>query len=145
MTYLLDVNVLIALIDPDHVAHDAAHAWFGETGTHDWATCPLTENGVIRILSNPKYPNRPGTPAMVAEIMATLRKLPGHSFWPDEISLVDSDHVDPARLANPAHITDVYLLALARARNGRLATFDRKLPTTAVTEGTKALLLIPAG
>lgn len=144
MTYLLDVNVLIALIDPAHVTHDAAHDWFGEIGAQDWATCPLTENGVLRILGNPKYPNTPGSPAVVAEIVATLRNLPGHSFWPDDISLAGASHVDAARLLNPANVTDTYLLALARSRNGHLATFDRKLQTTAVVGGADTLHLIPA-
>lgn len=144
MTYLLDVNVLIALIDPAHVAHDAAHAWFGEAGALDWATCPLTENGVIRIVGNPKYPNSPGSPAVVAEIVSTLRNLPGHTFWPDDLSLVGSEEVDAARIVNPAHVTDTYLLALAKSRHGQLATFDRRLPTAPVRKGAEALFLIPS-
>ena len=77
MTYLLDVNVLIALIDPGHVAHDDAHGWFSREGHTSWATCPITENGVLRILGNPKYPNSPGSPAIVAGIVEQLRSLPG--------------------------------------------------------------------
>lgn len=67
MTFLLDVNVLIALIDPSHVGHDAAHHWFAEQGHADWATCPLTQNGVIRIVGNPRYPNSTGSPAEAAD------------------------------------------------------------------------------
>lgn len=145
MTFLLDVNVLVALIDPAHVAHDAAHDWFGETAHEDWATCPLTENGVIRIVGHPKYPNTPGSPAVVAGIVAALRKLPGHGFWPDDVSLIGSDHVDPERILTSAQVTDTYLLALALSRRGRLATFDRKLSTAAVKRGKGALHLIPAG
>lgn len=63
MTYLLDVNVLIALLDPAHIQHDTAHAWFAEEGHTAWATCPLTENGVLRIIGHPRYPNSPGSPA----------------------------------------------------------------------------------
>ena len=98
MTCLLDVNVLIALIDPVHISHDAAHDWFAEHGAAGWATCPLTENGVIRIVGSPKYPNSPGSPAAVAAIVAQLRLLAGHVFWPDDISLVGNDNVDPARI-----------------------------------------------
>ncbi len=145
MTFLLDVNVLVALIDPAHVAHDPAHVWFRETGSRDWATCPLTENGVIRIVGHPRYPNTPGSPAAVARIVASLRRLPGHRFWPDELSLVGSDHVDPARILTSAQVTDAYLLALAKAKAGLLATFDRRLSTAAVREGKQALHLIPGG
>lgn len=58
MVALLDVNVLVALFDPAHVHHDAAHAWFGEHCAQGWATCALTENGLVRVLSNPAYPGR---------------------------------------------------------------------------------------
>ena len=90
MTYLLDVNVLVALIDPAHVAHDSAHDWFETEGRARWATCPLTENGVVRIVGHPKYPNSPGSPAAAAAIAAGLRRLEGHVFWPDDISLYAS-------------------------------------------------------
>lgn len=142
MTFLLDVNVLVALIDPGHVAHEAAHTWFEKTGRADWATCPLTENGVIRVVGHPKYPNTPGTPAAVAKIVATLRSLPGHCFWAEDLSLIGSDLVDPARILTSAQVTDTYLLALARSRDGLLASFDRRLSTAAVKGGKSALHLI---
>lgn len=140
MTFLLDVNVLIALIDPAHVAHDPAHNWFAATGNKDWATCPITENGVIRILGNPKYPNSPGSPAAVADIVEKLRALPGHSFWADDLSLVGSGHVDTSKILTSAQLTDTYLLALACAHGGQLATFDRKLSVAAVRNGKAALV-----
>ena len=139
MTFLLDVNVLVALIDPAHVAHDAAHHWFERTGAADWATCPLTENGVIRIVGHPKYPNTPGSPAAAAVIVAKLRLLPGHSFWPDDLSLVGSDRVEVSRILTSAQVTDTYLLALARAHGGQLATLDRRLSFAAVKGGKAAL------
>lgn len=142
MTYLLDVNVLIALVDPAHVAHDDAHDWFEAFGHESWATCPTTENGVIRILSNPRYPNTPGSPAFVAKIVGGWRALPGHQFWPDEISLVASDDVDATKLFSSAQITDTYLLALAKSRGGQLASFDRKLSVAAVREGKSAFHLV---
>lgn len=142
MTFLLDVNVLIALIDPGHVAHDDAHDWFASTGRRSWATCPITENGVIRIVGSPRYPNSPGSPSVVAEIVGKLRRLPSHNFWPDDVSLVDADNVDPAKVLTSAQVTDTYLLALAKARGGRLATFDRKLSTEAVKGGKSTLHLI---
>jgi toxin-antitoxin system PIN domain toxin len=144
VTFLLDVNVLIALIDPGHLHHDDAHDWFGSEGARNWATCPITENGVIRILGHPRYPNSPGSPAAVVEIVTKLRALPGHVFWPDDLSLVGSDVVDPSRILSAGQVTDTYLLALAKAHGGSLASFDRKLSTAAVRDGTAALHLIEA-
>jgi toxin-antitoxin system PIN domain toxin len=144
VTWLLDVNVLIALIDPTHVGHEAAHRWFQGTSGAAWATCPLTENGVIRIVGHPKYPNSAGSPAAVAPIVAELRALPGHVFWGDDLSLVASDLVDPALIMTPAQVTDTYLLALAVSKGGRLVTFDRRLSTKAVRDGRTALQLIDA-
>jgi hypothetical protein len=136
------VNVLIALIDPVHVQHDRAHAWFAAKGHKAWATCPLTENGVLRIIGHPRYPNSPGPPAVVAGLLTSFRKLPGHAFWPDDISLLDSPQSDPRRLLESAHVTDSYLLALAHAHKGQLATFDRGIPTQSVMDGSKAFHLI---
>jgi uncharacterized protein len=140
--FLLDINVLIALIDPTHVQHDRAHLWFAARGQKAWATCPITENGVLRIVGHPRYPNSPGSPAAVAELLAAFRRLPGHAFWLDDLSLLDREHVNAARLLNSAHVTDSYLLALACAHDGQLATFDRRLATDAVKDGSQALHLI---
>ena len=142
MTFLLDVNVLIALVDPTHVGHDAAHSWFATVGADSWATCPLTENGVIRIVGHPKYPNSAGSPAAVAPILVRLRALRGHVFWHDDLSLMDSEIIDFRKLMSPAQVTDTYLLALAVANDGRLATFDRRLSPAAVRRGRAALCLI---
>lgn len=142
MTWLLDVNVLIALLDPDHVQHNAAHAWFGQVGHVSWASCPLTENGVLRIIGHPKYPNTPGVPAVVVSLVTQLRAHPGHAFWPDDVSLLDSQQVDPSRLLSAAQLTDTYLLALARVHSGKLASFDRRLVIDAVPDGARHLELI---
>ncbi len=144
MTYLLDVNVLVALIDPGHVSHNAAHDWFAAIGQGDWATCPMTENGVVRIVGHPKYPNTPGSPAAVGDILSKMRQLPGHVFWADNLSLVASDWIDHKQVLTPAQVTDTYLLALAASRNGRLATLDRRLSAKAVHRGRAALHLIGA-
>jgi len=140
--FLLDINVLIALIDPAHVQHDRAHEWFAATGRRAWATCPLTENGVLRIVGHARYPNSPGTPAAVAKLLTTLRALPGHEFWSDDITLLDAKRMDSSRLLDSAQVTDSYLLALASAHGGQLATFDQRLVTDAVVNGAKALHLI---
>lgn len=140
--YLLDVNVLIALIDPAHVQHDQVHEWFGIVGHQAFATCPITENGLLRIVGHPKYPNCPGPPSVVASALSAIRRLPGHAFWADSISLVGSRLVDPALLSSHHRVTDSYLLALARANKGQLATLDQKLATEVVAEGGAALALL---
>ena len=140
-TFLLDVNVLIALIDPAHVQHEPAHEWFARVGSQSFATCPITENGLLRIVGHPKYPNSPGAPGLAASLLAALRALPGHTFWADTISVADQQFVNTSRLSNHAQVTDSYLLALARAHNGRLASMDRKLRVDAVADGRKALEL----
>jgi toxin-antitoxin system PIN domain toxin len=140
--FLLDINVLIALIDPAHVQHENAHAWFAAKGQKAWATCPITENGVLRILGHPRYPNSPGTPAAVAELLAGFVALYGHEFWSDGVSLLNQKIVNQSHLLNSADVTDSYLLLLARTHNGQLATFDRRLVTDAVIDGMHALHVI---
>jgi toxin-antitoxin system PIN domain toxin len=142
VTFLLDVNVLIALIDPAHISHDSAHHWFESVGKASWATCPITENGVIRIVGHASYPNTPGSTADVAAIMAKMCGLPGHMFWPDSLSLTDTVHVDASQVLTSGQVTDTYLLALARANGGKLATFDRRLSIKAVKGGKETLQII---
>jgi len=140
--FLLDVNVLVALADPAHVQHDTAHVWFEREGASAFATCPLTENGLLRIVGHPRYPSSPGTPAAVAPTLAALRQLPGHHFWPDDISLMDSQRIHIQRLLSHGQVTDSYLLALAIAHGGQLATLDRRLVVDAVAGGAAGLCLI---
>lgn len=133
--YLLDVNVLIALVDPAHVRHDAIHEWFERTGRKAFATCPITGNGLLRIVGHPKYPNTPRPPSAVVAVLAAIRSLPGHTFWPDSISLADGNKVDAALLSSHGRVTDSDLLALAIANGGQLVA-------EAVSNGTRALTLI---
>ncbi len=141
---LLDVNVLIALIDTEHVHHQAANDWFAEHAAGGWASCPLTQNGAARILAGPAYPGHPGSAAAMANLVTKLCARSAHRFWPDSISLLDPAHVDQAKLPGWRHLTDTYLLALARARAGRLVTFDRRLRTAAVPDGEQHLEFIGA-
>lgn len=142
MTFLLDVNVLIALMDRWHTHHEAAHRWFAEEGHRSWATCPLTENAVLRILGSHEYPNSPGSVLAVANTLAKMLTMPGHAFWPDKISLLDSPHIRMERLLSSRQVSDTYLLCLAKAHDGRLATFDRRLVTDAVSEAASVLHLV---
>jgi toxin-antitoxin system PIN domain toxin len=129
---LLDVNVLVALFDPDHVHHEAAHRWFAPNRGAGWATCPLTENGLVRILANPAYLEAPGGAAGILKRLDTFCASGGHVFWEDAISLRDERLFRRTRALTHRQITDVYLLGLAKKKGGRLATFDAKIPLTAV-------------
>lgn len=145
MIHLLDVNVLIvliALIDRFHTAHEPATQWFADHAATGWATCPLTENAVLRIVGSPSYYNSPGSPAVVAPSLAQLITRPAHAFWPDDFSLLAEPLITPDRLASAGRLTDTYLLALAARRGGRLATFDRRLNTDAVRDGERFLRII---
>ena len=143
MTFLLDVNVLIALIDPRHRHNLPAIDWFESVRAEGWATSPLTENGTVRIVGSPRYLNTPGSPSLVAEVLRQLRRVGKHEFWPDDISIVESPFIDPEALTSHKQVTDSYLLALAASKGGRFATFDARLRTDAVRGGDEALHIIP--
>lgn len=142
VTYLLDVNVIVALIDSRHVFHDLAHDRFAREGQAGWATCPATENGAVRILGHPRYPEGPGRPAGAAVLVSGLRSHPNHQFWSDDISLFSRAGVRLDAIATAAQVTDTYLLALARARGRKLATLDRRLSPAAVHDGAAAFASI---
>jgi uncharacterized protein len=140
MIHLLDVNVLIALLDGNHAHHEAAKAFFSSIATTGWATCPLVENGYLRIVGAAAYPHGPGSPALAAQSLRSAKEQPGHQFWPDDLSLAD-----PAKFPTlPAsqHLTDCYLLALAVARGGKLATLDLRIDPTWVAGGHAALHVV---
>jgi len=142
---LLDVNVLVALFDPDHVHHAAAHAWFGPNRKGGWATCPVTENGLVRILSNVAYSGVHESPGAIVRRLADFCASGNHVFWPDDVSLREEDLFRRRSPMTHHHVTDIYLLGLARHRGGRLATFDRRIPVTAVAGTDRGHLeVIPA-
>jgi len=139
---LLDVNVLIALFDPDHIHHDLAHDWFADNRSHGWATCPLTENGFVRVMANPAYGSLvAGTSELLSRLGAFCRA-DDHQFWPDSVSLRDQTQFDPAMATGHRQLTDIYLLGLARAHGGRLATFDRSIRMKAVIGATALTLAV---
>ena len=141
---LLDVNVLVALFDPDHVHHELAHDWFAGHGRHAWATCPITENGFLRVLTNPAYGATVGRVSDLAERFSRFRASEGHVFWEDSLSLLDAGTFDWTAGIGHRQLTDIYLLALARARGGRLVTFDRSIPLRAVQGATSRHLVVVA-
>lgn len=141
---LLDVNVLIALADEAHVHHDLAHSWFDNSGADAFATCPLTQNGLLRIIGSARYPGGPGTPRAMLDFLDALCHLPGHNFWPDSVSILNEHVFSRAFFGASAHLTDIYLLGLAVANSGRLVTFDRKISQKAVVGAAGALEVIHA-
>jgi toxin-antitoxin system PIN domain toxin len=130
--HLLDVNVLVALFDPDHVHHEVAHDWFADQRKGGWATSPTTENGFVRVLSNPAYGGAVMRASDVVDRLRTFRSSGHHRFWPDTVSLGDDTLFRVAHVRGHRQLTDVYLLGLAVRMKGRLATFDRAIPVDAV-------------
>lgn len=141
MRALLDVNVLIALLDSDHASHDSAIDWFATHAREGWASCPITQNGCIRIMSSPSYPNPLPVQAVIEHLASACRQ-DIHEFWPDEISLLDPAVADPSRIHGPRQLTDIYLLALAVGREARLVSFDLSIPLAAARRATTRNLLI---
>lgn len=141
MRALLDVNVLVALFDGNHSLHVPAMRWFTENGDAGWASCPITQNGCIRVMSQPAYPERMPVVAVAERLrQATLHR--AHEFWPDDGSILDEEIVDATRIHGPAQLTDVYLLAQAVARGGRLVTLDHAIPLAAVKGAQKRHLVV---
>ncbi len=119
MRVLFDVNALIALLDEEHVHHQVVHKWWAANKSAGWATCPLTENGLVRIMSQPGYKN-PITTTFAIDLLVEQKDETDHAFWPDNVSLCDGTFFDPNRILGPKQITDIYLLALAVKNDGRL-------------------------
>jgi hypothetical protein len=138
---LLDVNVLVALLDGGHLHHRVAMDWLAAHARAGWASCPLTQNGCLRILSLPTYPN-PQPPARVAERLAAATADRSHAFWPDSLSLLEPERLHWERVLSTRHITDVYLLALAVEHQGCLVTFDRSVAVAAVPGALKKHLVV---
>jgi toxin-antitoxin system PIN domain toxin len=139
---LLDVSILIALFDADHVHHEVAHDWFEDQRSSGWATCPLTENGFIRVATSPALFNPPKRPATAVEEFRTLRDSGHHQFWPDALSLADEAHFLARMIRGHKQVADVYLLGLATSRRQTFATLDQSIPLSAVKGATKSNLLV---
>jgi toxin-antitoxin system PIN domain toxin len=128
---LLDVNVLLALLDADHVDHRRAREWLAREVTHGWASCAITQNGFVRVISQARYPS-PVPVAQAVERLARAVATPHHEWWPCDLSLMDETLFDRTRLHGPRQVTDAYLLALAVQHDGRFVTFDARVPLEAV-------------
>ena len=139
---LLDVNVLLALFNPDHVHHEIAHDWFSDHRLEGWATCPLTENAFVRILSNPAVGTIVERTSVLLNRLGKFCASGHHLFWPDAISLRDHKIFNASFVAGPRQVTDIYLLGLAKKMGGSLATFDRTIPLGAVVGATRTTLIV---
>jgi toxin-antitoxin system PIN domain toxin len=142
MRHLLDVNVWVALLDEAHVFHATAVAFF-ERKNLKIATCPLVENGVIRVLNLPAYSKLGpvGFEAVASKINEICADV-DHEFWPDQVSLRTPGTVNWPRMLGHNQITDVYLLALAVSRRGCLATLDHRVALSTVTGATTKHLML---
>ena len=129
-------------MDPAHSLHEPAHIGFAAHGQHGWATCSVTENGLLHIAGNSRYVNFPCSPAAVTPVLASLTAQPGHVFWSDDVSLMDATRLHAERLLHHSQVTDSCFLALAVAHGGILGSFDRRLVPDAVQGGRGALVLI---
>ncbi len=140
MRALLDINVLIALLDQDHSMHRQAGRWFATEAESGWASCPITQNGCVRIMSHSSYPN----PLPVGAIMERLGEAIAtaqHEFWPDDITLLDARVADRTRIHGPRQVTDLYLLALAVRQSGCFVSFDSSVPRSAIKGAEKRHLV----
>jgi toxin-antitoxin system PIN domain toxin len=142
MRQLLDINVLIALMDSDHSFHQRAHAWW-TTKPRAWASCPLTENGLLRIMTSLSYSKSTVfTVETIARQFSLFVDETDHDFWPDSVSLRDGRHFRHACIFSSKHLTDLYLLALAVENHGCLVTFDQRIPLHAVPTATAENLVV---
>ena len=143
MRALLDVNVLIALFDADHVFHERAHAWWETNAAAGWASSAITENGMVRIMSNANYSERIQlAPPDLIDRLRTFAEGTDHEFWHDDLSLLDQTAFCADRLHGSRALTDIYLLALAFRHGGRLATFDERIPLSAARSATAENLCV---
>lgn len=138
---LLDVNVLLALLDADHVDHARSRRWLETEIDDGWASCPITQNGFVRIVSQPRYPS-PIPPAQALDLLGHACATPHHQFWPCDVSVLDPAAVDRERVHGPRQVTDAYLLALAVEHGGRFVTFDRSIVRSAVPRATPGHLVV---
>ena len=127
MTFLLDLNLLLALAWPSHVHHDVAHAWFEREAAPGWATCPITQLGFVRLSSNRAFTSDAVSPSAALSLLRDIVAMDGHEFWSDEVDCVSAAFSAGIRIAGHRQVTDAYLLSLARARSGCLATLDRRI------------------
>jgi len=141
--FLPDINTILALLDQKHIHHHDAHRWLEKSSPAGFLICPHLENGVIRIASQPRYPNFLGTAVTVRVAMIRFIAEMGMKRCQNETTLLDDSVLVKPALLTPASIADLHLLAVAVANHAKLATFDKRIQPTAIQGGKKALEIIP--
>ncbi len=129
MSYLLDTNLLIALFWPRHERHALAVKWFTRHRGRGWATCPLTQAGFVRIVSNPAFSRDAVQPREASHVLAANTQAKDHTFWADDVPFAEAVAFAGMRLVGHQQVTDAYLLGLAIRHRGALATLDRHIAT----------------
>ena len=139
---LPDINLMLAILDQAHPNHIRGKAWFSSASVTGWATCPLTQNGFVRVLSTQSYPGiRMRTEDAVALLKTAVANHPlTHHFWEDSISIYDASLINPTRLRGPKQITDIYLLALCQKHRSTFVTFDQGITVEAIVSPHPNLL-----
>ena len=132
-SFLLDTNVLVALTWPTHSAHAIAQHWFAKNARQGWATCPLTQCGFVRVISNPAFSPHALSPREALAVLSTSLRHPAHTFWPADLDLVTALNKAAKNLSGHQQITDAYLVGLAVQHKGKLATLDRGIAAWAAS------------
>jgi uncharacterized protein len=140
--HLLDVNVLVALMWPAHSGHQRAQNWFAQYSKAGWATCPFTQAGCVRILSNPSFSSDAVTPQEALKLLHTNLAHQSHVFWPDDLSFAEAVQQTQKQLVGHQQVSDAYLLGLAMHRKAKLATLDRGVPMLLPREKQAAVVLL---
>jgi hypothetical protein len=126
--WLLDVNVLVARFWEPHVFHQKVRSWMADHKREGWASCPITQAGLVRTISNPGFSPEVPSPAEAMHWLAeTLHRDPSHHFWADDLPVAAACHKSESKLSGFRQIADAYLLGLAIHNKGRLLTLDRRM------------------
>lgn len=131
MTNLLDVNVLVAMAWPSHESHAKVIAWLKEHAREEWATCPVTQIGFVRVVSNPQFSPDALTPHESLTLLEANLSHPHHRFWPGAIGFAEALGSFEGKLQGHRQLTDAYLLGVAVHHKGRLVTLDRGIASLA--------------
>ena len=140
--FLLDVNLLIALLWPPHEAHARAQRWFAHNARQGWATCAMTQAGFVRIVSNPAFSRHAVSPRDAAEVLSGSLQHPAHRFWIEDLEVTEALAQFGERILGHQQVTDAYLLGLAIHKKGRLATLDASLSSLLPEQSTARTRLV---